>query len=261
VKTVLVTGGTGLLGRQVIPRLLAEGATVRAMARRLGPEVPRLSWIQGDLRDPGAIHQALEGVDTLLHLATQPLKASADLALAQALLQALSQSQVQHLVYMSITGLERMQGASYYREKLNIEHLFEASGVPLTVQRSTQFHEFIAQLLQRLALGPLTLVPTGVTLQPVAAQAVAQTLVRLTLGDPAGRGPDLAGPDLLTMEHLARSWQRHQGHRGPLLRLPLPVPTFRAWQGRSAVGHGAQVVGESWTSWLASTPSNGRRPS
>ncbi|GGK42911.1 epimerase [Deinococcus malanensis] len=249
-KSVLVTGGTGLLGRQVIPRLLAEGATVRAIARRPGPQRPGLTWIQGDLHAPETMPRAMEGADTVLHLATQPLKASADLDLAQRLLQSLPASDVRHLVYMSITGLERMQRAPYYREKLEIERLFGASGVPLTVQRSTQFHEFIAQLLQRLTVGPLALVPTGVTLQPVAVQAVAQALVQRTLGDPAGHAQELAGPDTLTLEHLARSWR---GRRGGLLRLPLPVPLFRAWQEQAAVGHRAEVVGESWASWLTTT--------
>ncbi|UBV44403.1 NAD(P)H-binding protein (plasmid) [Deinococcus taeanensis] len=250
--TVLITGATGQLGRHVIPHLLARGAAVRALSRQPGAGAPGLTWIQGDLRHPGDTRRALTGADTLLHLATQPLQATADLTAAQTLTQALTASEVRHAVYMSITGLEGMQGLPYYQEKLAAERLFETSGVPFTVQRATQFHEFVAQLLERLTLGPLTVVPSGVTLQPVAAQAVAGRLAALTLAGPAGRVQDLAGPEPLALETLARQWQAARGHRTVTLSLPLPVPLFRAWRGGGAVSAHAQTTGESWGAWLGS---------
>lgn len=250
-KMVLLTGGSGLLGRQVIPHLLARGARVRVIGRRPGQDAPGLTWIQGNLRDPAALHPALAGADAVLHLATQPLKAAADLAMAEALFEALPGSDVRHLVYMSIAGLERMQRAPYYREKLDIESRLEASGLPVTIQRSTQFHGFVAELLGRLTLGPLTLVPPSVTLQLVEARAVAAVLTRRTLGDPAGRLPDLAGPDAWPLESLARSWRTQRGRPGTLLRVPLPLPLFRAWQGQAALAQDAPVVGRSWATWLA----------
>ncbi|MDB5044674.1 MAG: hypothetical protein JWQ08_724 [Deinococcus sp.] len=253
-KTVLVTGGSGLLGQQVIPLLLAQGVRVRAVGRRPGVSTPQLTWIQGDLRDPQAVQRALVGADTLLHLATQPLQAAADVAAAKVLLQTLPASEVQHTVYMSITGLERLQTTPYYREKLEIERRLEGSGLPFTVQRSTQFHGFVLHLLRRLTLGRLTLVPAGVTLQPVAAGAVAQHLAPLTVGPPAGHVQDLAGPQILTLEQLARLRHRQQGYPSALLALPLPVPLFRAWQNQAALGPDAQIVGQNWASWLAGLP-------
>ncbi|GGO32835.1 SDR family oxidoreductase [Deinococcus humi] len=250
-KTVLITGGTGSLGQQVIPHLLAQGAAVQAIARRPGLEAPRLTWIPGDLRDPSAVKRALSGAETLLHLATQPLHATADLDVAQGLLKAIRDSEIRHVVYMSITGLERMQGAAYYREKLEIERRIEDSGLPFTIQRSTQFHEFVAQLVQRMSFGRISLVPTGVTLQPVEANAVARQLTRLTLEQPARRVQDLTGPQPFTLDQLARFWQIHQGHRPTVLRLPLPVPLFQAWQHRAAVEDSALPVGLDWVSWLA----------
>ncbi|SMB97012.1 SDR family oxidoreductase [Deinococcus hopiensis] len=251
-RTVLLTGGSGLLGQRVIPHLLSHGAQLRLISRRPGREMPSVTWIQGDLRDPVACQQALDGADTLLHLATQPLKAGADLAVADTLFPALCRSGVQHVAYMSITGLERMQGAAYYREKLEIEQRLKGSGVPFTIQRSTQFHEFVAQLLQQLTLGPVTLVPAGVILQPVGAQVVAQRLAQLTLGEPAGRVPDLAGPDAASLTTLARQRPGRAGQNA-VIPLPLPIPLFRAWQGRAAVASDAEVVGEGWASWLTAS--------
>ncbi|WP_350241333.1 SDR family oxidoreductase [Deinococcus sonorensis] len=227
-----------------------RGSSVRAFSRRPGMPAPGLTWIQGDLCSPSAVRQALAGADTLLHLATQPLQAGADVALARPLLQALPNSDIQHAIYMSITGLERMQTAPYYREKLDIERRFEDSGVPLTLQRSTQFHEFVMQLVQRLTVSRVTLMPPGVTLQPVEARAVAHHLAQLTVGEPAGRVRDLAGPETATLEHLAREWHLQQGRRPALLEVPLPVPLFRAWKHQAAVSPEAQVVGQSWASWL-----------
>ncbi len=250
-KTVVITGGSGQLGQQVIPLLLSQGLSVRALGRRPGVNTPHLTWIQGDLRAPSAVQQALAGADTLLHLATQPLQAGADLTAATTLLQALPASEIRHTIYMSIAGLERMQITPYYREKLEIERRFEDCGVPFTLQRSTQFHGFVEQILRRLTLGRLTLVPTGVVLQPVEARVVAQHLAQLTVGGPAGRVRDLAGPDTMTLEQLARLWHTQQGRRPALLRLPLTLPLFRAWQHKAAIGTDAQVVGQNWASWLA----------
>lgn len=250
---VLVTGGSGQLGRRAIDELLAQGIAVRSISRRPGRQAAGLTWVTGDLNNPATISRGLEGASRVLHLATQPLRPGKDLQMASAVLGALRGHPVKHCVYMSISSLERMQGAPYYREKLEIERRFEASGLPITIQRSTQFHEFVADLLGKLTLGSLTLVPSGVTLQPVDAGAVARSLAQVVIGAPTGRRRDLSGPVPDSLDLLARQWSQHHGRKGRVISTPMPVPVFRVWRHAAAVPEEADFVGRAWTRWLQET--------
>ncbi|PTA68055.1 SDR family oxidoreductase [Deinococcus arcticus] len=247
---VVVTGASGTLGRHLLPLLQAAGAEVVALSRRPRASQSGLTWVEGDLEQPGTLEAALRPGDVLVHLATQPLRAGTDVALTGRVVQAAQAAGAAHLVYMSIAGLEGLQGAPYYRDKWAAERLVEGSGVPFTILRTTQFHEFADELLRRLTLpGPVTLVPAGVTLQPLAARSAAQRLCALGLGAPAGRVPELCGPQALTFPELARARGLQR-----VLSLPLPVPLFRAWRGGAAVPQGAQVAGPSWAEWAHTAP-------
>lgn len=249
-KTVLVTGATGHLGQKVLP-LLMHSANVRAISRRNGPGEQNLVWLQGDLRDSGTLQNALDGVDTVLHLATSPLKVGEDLQMTRTLLNA--SRDVQHFVYMSIVGLEDMPGAPYYREKRAIEELIKISGLPHSIVRATQFHEFMVELLRMLTRGPVTLAPTGASVQPVAAQAVAERLAQIALGEPVGRAPDIGGPQALTFADMARTWQAQQNLRKTVLSVPLPIPIFKAWRNGAALPKKAEALGPTWAEWLQAT--------
>ncbi|WP_168734904.1 SDR family oxidoreductase [Deinococcus sp. KSM4-11] len=247
--TVLVTGAAGTLGQALIPLLLEAGATVRALSRRSGTDQPGLTWLQGDVTDPAALERAVQGVDVVVHLATNAQKAGADLAMGRAVVTAARAARVPHLVYMSIVSLERMPGAAYCRDKLAVEQLVVDSGVPHTILRATQFHELVALILGMLTLGPVTLVPSGVALQPVDSHVVAQRLAELTLGDVAGRVEDLYGPEALTFEQLAQVFHRTRGVRKVVWSVPIPLPLFRAWRGGAALPTGGQAAGQSWKAW------------
>lgn len=223
---VLVTGAGGQLGRALLP-LLTPHAAVTTLGRRAGPSGPHLTWTPHDLLQGPP---DLAGVDTVIHLATNALKPGQDERMTRHVIQAAQAAGSRHVLYMSIVGLERMQAAPYYAEKLRCEALLEGSGLPLTILRATQFTEFLDGLLGMLRLGPLQLVPTGVTLQPLPARAAAERLADLARQGPQGRVPDLCGPQSVRLDDLARA-------RGGLtLPLPLPLPLFRAWQHGRACG-------------------------
>ncbi|MFD1731972.1 SDR family oxidoreductase [Deinococcus malanensis] len=250
---MLVTGGSGQLGRRVIGELLEQGRAVQAISRRPGPQAAGLTWVTGDLNSAATLQRGLDGVSRVVHLATQPLRPGKDLQMTSALLGAVQDRHIEHFVYMSISGLERMQGAPYYREKLEIERRLRTSGLRLTIQRSTQFHKFVADLLGKLTLGPVTLVPTGVTLQPVEVSAVARCLAQVVQGAPAGQRRDLSGPAPEAIELLARQWHRHRARTGRVASAPIPLPLFRAWQHSAAVPEEAEPVGRPWIRWLQET--------
>ncbi|GAA4036574.1 SDR family oxidoreductase [Streptomyces shaanxiensis] len=223
--TILVTGGTGTLGRLVAERLRADGHEVRVLSRHAQPYAV-------DLRKGGAgLDAAVAGVDTIVHCATAP--GGGDEEAAAHLIAAARRADVRHLVYISIVGVDRVP-LGYYRTKFAVEGLVEESGLGWTVLRATQFHDLPARLFGIVSKAPVMLLPARVKDQPVEVAEVADRLAELALGAPAGRVPDMGGPEVRTLDSLARAYLRATGRR----RLVVSVPLWgKAYGGFRSGGH------------------------
>jgi uncharacterized protein YbjT (DUF2867 family) len=180
---ILVTGGTGTLGRAVVARL--PGA--RVLSRRPGP-----GHAVGDLMTGAGLAAALSGVDTVIHCATSLRRH--DVLHARRLLDACRGGP--HIVYVSIVGIEDIP-LPYYRTKLAVERMIAESGLPWTVLRATQFHDLMLRLCTLQRWSPALFVPAGARFQPVDVRDVAERLV--SLRRPAGREPDFGGPEVRSM--------------------------------------------------------------
>ncbi|WP_328465298.1 SDR family oxidoreductase [Streptomyces sp. NBC_00448] len=225
-KTTMVTGGTGTLGRLVVERLRAGGGEVRVLSRHAPPPYAI------DLRRGGAgLVEALTGADTVVHCASNPR--GGDEEAARHLIEAARAAEVRHLVYISIVGVDQVQ-FGYYRSKLAVERLIEESGLGWTVLRTTQFHDLVLQVLSAFAKLPVMPVPVGLVDQPIDSGEVAVRLAELAVGEPAGRVPDMGGPEVRTFADLARAYLRASGRRRPLLKVPLAGRTYRSFR---AGGH------------------------
>ncbi|MFC8918125.1 SDR family oxidoreductase [Streptomyces sp. NPDC047821] len=223
--TILVTGSTGTLGRHVEARLRADGYEVRGLSRHARPYAV-------DLREGGAgLDTALAGVDTVVHCASSP-RGGDELA-ARNLIAAARRAGAGHLVYISIVGVDRVP-LGYYRTKLAVERLVEESGLGWTVLRATQFHDLVAAVLGAAARLPVLAVPAGVSDQPVELTEVAARLAALAAGAPAGRVPDMGGPEVRTFPDLARAYLRATGRRRPVVSVPLAGAAYRGFR---AGGH------------------------
>lgn len=219
--TILVTGGTGTLGRLVTERLRADGHEVRVLSRRTPPYAV-------DLREGGALlDSAVAGVDTVVHCASSPR--GGDERAAGHLIAAARRAGVRHLVYISIVGVDRVP-YGYYRAKLAVEKLVEESGLGWTVLRATQFHDLLVQAFQALARVPVLLLPAGVSDQPVEVTEVADRLAELAVGAPAGRAEDMGGPEVRTAESLARAFLKASGRRCAVLNVPLFGAAYRGFR-------------------------------
>ncbi|MFI5824434.1 SDR family oxidoreductase [Streptomyces rishiriensis] len=219
--TILVTGGTGTLGRLVTERLRADGHEVRVLSRRTPPYAV-------DLREGGALlDSAVAGVDTVVHCASSPR--GGDERAAGHLIAAARRAGVRHLVYISIVGVDRVP-YGYYRAKLAVEKLVEESGLGWTVLRATQFHDLLVQAFQALARVPVLLLPAGVSDQPVEVAEVADRLAELAVGAPAGRAEDMGGPEVRTAESLARAFLKASGRRCAVLNVPLFGAAYRGFR-------------------------------
>lgn len=219
--TILVTGGTGTLGRPVCERLRAAGHEVRVLSRKARPYAV-------DLREGGRVlDEAVTGVDTVVHCATSPR--GGDEKAARNLISAAGRAGVGHLVYISIVGVDRVP-YGYYRSKLAVERLVEDSGTGWTVLRATQFHDLVLTVLQGLAKVPLVLLPARVKDQPVDVTEVAERLAGLAQGAPAGRVEDMGGPEVRTFDSLARAYLRASGRRRAVVKVPLRGAAYRAFR-------------------------------
>jgi uncharacterized protein YbjT (DUF2867 family) len=222
---VLVTGGTGTLGRELVPRLAARGAEVRVLSRR--DRAP--GAVAGDLVTGAGLAEAVRDVDTVVHAASAFTAAEAtDVTGTRRLLDAARAASVPHLVYVSVVGVEKVP-MPYYRAKLAAEAAVRAGGVPWSILRATQFHTLIEDLLRRLGRVPgLLAVPRGALFQPVHAADVAARLAEVALAPPAGRLPDLGGPEVRELADLGHAWVTARDLRKWVVGLPVPSRAARA---------------------------------
>ncbi|WP_030613271.1 SDR family oxidoreductase [Streptomyces fulvoviolaceus] len=223
--TILVTGGTGTLGRLVTERLRADGHEVRVLSRQSQPYAV-------DLREGGAaLDAAVEGVDTIVHCATT--QTGGDEKAAANLIAAARRAGVGHLVYISIVGVDQVP-FPYYRIKLAVEKQIEESGLRWTVLRTTQFHDLLVMFFNAMSKPPVMPLPSGVSDQPIEVAEVADRLAELAAAEPAGRVDDMGGPEVRTFESLARVYLKATGRRRAVVNVRLWGKAFRQFR---AGGH------------------------
>jgi uncharacterized protein YbjT (DUF2867 family) len=221
---ILVTGGTGTLGRQVVPRLRESGRDVRVLSRHGHESGDGVEYVTGDLLKGEGIEPAVAGVETILHLAGGP---KGDDEATRNLMRAASRAGARHVVYISVIGADRVP-LGWLKSKLAAERAVSDSGVPWTTLRAAQFHDLLLTVVQRMSKLPVIPVPGGLRFQPVDSGEVAARLAELTLGEPAGPVPDLAGP-----------------------KVPLPGKAGRAYRAGENLSLDAVVGQRSWEDFLA----------
>jgi uncharacterized protein YbjT (DUF2867 family) len=254
---VLVTGGTGTLGRHVVRRLREAGRNVRVLSRRSHEVEYGIEFMTGDLATGERIEAAVDGVETIVHLAGT---AKGDEDKARNLVRTASQAGAQHLVYISVVGAERIPVVSgvdrhmfgYFAGKRAAEKVVEGSGLPWTTLRSTQFHDLILMVAQALAKLPVVPIPAGFRIQPVDADEVAARLVELALGEPAGMVPDMGGPRVYGAAELLRGYLRVSKRRQrPIVPVWLPGEAARAFRAGANLASERAVGHRSWEEFLA----------
>lgn len=167
------------------------------------------------------------------------------------LMQAERRVHVPHHLVLSIVGIDRAP-YGYYAGKVAQELAVEAGGVPWTILRATQFHEFAGQLLDLLP-GPLAVVPNMMS-RPVAAREVAGHLLDLAAGPAQGRAPEMGGPQDRRMIDLVRAVVRARGGRRVVLPLPAVGAAGRAAANGALVPAGPGPRGsETFEQWLDRT--------
>lgn len=253
---ILVTGGTGTLGQLVAPRLRDAGRDVRVLSRDSHDNGPGTTFVLGDLVKDEGIDAAVEGVDVIVHCAGT---SKGDGEKTRHLVRAASRAGSPHLVFISVVGADRVPVASaidravfgYFASKLDAEQAVVESGLPWTTLRATQFHDLILTTVQGMTRMPVVPVPANVRFQPVEAKEVADRLVELALGAPAGLVPDLAGPRAHELRDLVRGYLRASGKHRLTVPLRLPGKAARAIRGGANLNPDRSVGRRTWEDFLS----------
>jgi uncharacterized protein YbjT (DUF2867 family) len=253
---ILVTGGTGTLGRLVVPRLRDAGCEVRVLSRRSRDGAEGVEVATGDLATGEGIDAAVEGTEVIVHLAGT---SKGDEVKAQHLVRAASPAGARHLVFVSVVGADRIPVVSgidramfgYFAAKLAAERTVADSGLGWTTLRATQFHDGILLTVRQLSRLPVVPVPAGFRFQPVDAAEVADRLVELALGTPAGLVPDVGGPRVYAMAELVRGYLRARRKHRPILPVRLPGAAARAFRAGANLAPDRAVGRRTWEDFLA----------
>ena len=251
---ILVTGGTGTLGRLVVPHLRDAGCDVRVLSRRSQEGGTGIEFVTGDLTTGQGIDAAVEGTEIIVHCAGTNKG---------------DEGKARHLVYISVVGADRVPISSgidramfgYFGSKFAAERAVADSGLPWTTLRATQFYDLTLWTARQMAKMPVIPVPAGFRFQPVDSGEVAARLVELALGAPAGLVPDMAGPRVYEMSELVRGYLRASHKRRPILPVWVPGKAARALRAGANLAPDRAVGRRTWEDFLAarvSSPSDSR---
>jgi len=185
---IVVIGGTGLIGSKVVAKLKQKGHEVVAAAPNTG-----VNTMTG-----AGLKEALAAAQVVVDLANSPSfedKAVLDFfqTSGRNLLAAEAAAGVRHHVALSIVGTDRSDNG-YFRAKVAQEKLIEASGIPYTIIRSTQFMEFLRAIADSSADGNTVRISSGL-FQPIAAEDVAANVADVALAAPRNGRVEIAGPE------------------------------------------------------------------
>ena len=261
---ILVTGGTGTLGRQVVARLQQSGRPVRVLSRRPADLGKAVEQAAADLSTGEGVDHALTGIEVIVHCAGS---AKGDDIKARTLIEAAKRAGVRHIVYISVVGADATPMAGtidramfgYFGAKHAAERLIAESGIPWTTLRATQFHDLTLKTLEQLAKMPVMPIFGGMSFQPVDSGEVADRLVELALDEPAGLVPSIGGPKVYPMAELARGYLAADGRSKPVLRMPIFGAAARAQKGGANLAADRAVGRRTWEEFLAEKMAPERR--
>lgn len=270
-ETVLVTGGTGHLGRDIVRLLKADGQRVRVLARSPGTD-PDIEWVKGDLGTGEGIAEAVNGVTRVVHAATHSPAArrgmvrlrdlvtsptDVDVTGTRQLLAAAAKSRVDHFLHISIVGVQQSR-LPYSKVKAAAEDEVRGGAVPWSIVPATAFYWLLARMFDTVAHRRLWPLPANAETQPCDSADFAEYAVTCLLDGPGGTRPDFGGPQIASFGEFAREYRAVRGIDRRVMLPRVPARMLRGF-GRLTCGENGRRGTTTWSDWLKA--SQRERPS
>ncbi|MEZ4772716.1 MAG: SDR family oxidoreductase [Bacteroidia bacterium] len=224
-KKVLVTGGTGLLGRELVS-FFENNHVPYVIGSRNQPanDILKTHWKKLDLATGEGLSECLENIDTIFHLAsaTRPFNPATDVEGTRKMLEAGKLSGVNHIIYVSIVGIDKLP-ISYYKIKIAAEQVIKDAGVDYTILRSTQFHTFLNTTIKKALKYPVAFMPKAIKYQPVGLIFVVDKLMDIYENGPINDTLEIGGPEVITMGEAAAQWLKAHNKKRWIINVPITL--------------------------------------
>src|SRR4051794_3178303 len=195
---IIVIGGTGLIGSNVVLNLRRDGHEAVAASPDTG-----VNTLTGD-----GLAEVLKGAAVVVDVTNSPsFEDGAVMEFFETstrnILAAAASADVGHVVALSVVGTEGLPDSGYLRAKAAQEKLIKSSAIPYSIVHATQFFEFVMRIADDATDGDSVRLPS-VLFQPIAAVDVASTLTRVAIGSPVNGTVEVAGPDQFRFDEIVR---------------------------------------------------------
>lgn len=245
--SVLITGGTGTLGKQLCAQLDTHGVQYQVGTRKsnLGEK-----YITMDLVQNVGVSDAIAGKEIIFHLATDMKK---ETVATQNLIRALGTNSDVHLIYISIVGIDKVP-FPYYKRKLASENVIKQSGIPYTILRATQFHEFANNILETLLKYRVGFLPKKIVLQTIGSEVVASELYKISKRKAQNATNEIGGPIIQNLNQMCQIWLCQTHRKRWIINLPIPGQLGRTFKGGYLTTPNIHGHSSSYGDWLRRNP-------
>ncbi|MGV8138567.1 MAG: SDR family oxidoreductase [Mangrovibacterium sp.] len=207
---ILLTGGTGQLGRVLLNEFDTQKLSVSVLTRgKALASSSGIKVINADLTDPASLNSTLRrNYDVVIHCASNPHESdTVDVKGTENLLKAVGKGNVKNFVYISIVGVDKCT-YRYYQDKRRAEELVNRAGVPYTILRITQFHDFVLNRILNVGEGDdVITVPAGLKFQSIDLSDVSKKINQLLQGGPCNSILQIGGPEILETDYIVQEYQ------------------------------------------------------
>ena len=205
-KKILITGGTGNLGKVIVSLLTKNGSEISVLTSNdelLNSK--NINFINGDLTNRDSLFELKNKFDIIIHCASNPLDSDAvDIKGSQNLLETVIHDKIAHFIYISIVGVDK-SSFKYYQNKHRVENFIKESDIPYTIIRATQFHDLVLQSIIKPideGNGSKLLVPKNLRFQSIDKKDIARKVYEVIEQDPKNETISIGGPEVLTLEKM-----------------------------------------------------------
>lgn len=223
---ILITGATGTLGKEIIKQIVGIGRINTISTKENPGFAEQVNSIKADLADLKSL-ETVSAAEIIIHCASNPANAKiVDLKGTENLLTAVDKNKLKHFIYVSIAGVDKSQ-FPYYTIKQATEQMVIASGIPFTILRATQFHDFVLnRMIKPFDSGTDLKVPAELKFQSIDIKEVAGKINQLIIDGPVNEVITIGGPEILTIEEMSAAYLKTLGRTDPVKTEMMPGERF-----------------------------------